>query len=217
MHVLLLTAVVQHHCSKVSYGHSKNRHIGKTIVAMKNSSTEYGTFSKALHWLMAVIILTLIGVGIYMADLPKESAEQKQYAFQFYGLHKSFGVVVLVLLIVRLAWIRISPAPALPAVFESKEKMMVKMLQGFLYILMILVPVSGYLMSNAGGFPINFFGLGELPALIGKSKEMGGIAHEAHEIMGLAMLVLIVLHAAGVVKHRLKDKGGESDILKRMM
>jgi cytochrome b561 len=56
-----------------------------------------------------------------------------------------------------------------------------------------------------------------LPALIGKSKEFGGIAHEAHELMGFAMLLLIVLHAAGAVKHRLKEKGGEGDILKRML
>ena len=186
-------------------------------MALGNSSSEFGTLSKILHWSMAAIIITLIGVGIYMAELPKETTEQKQYAFQFYGLHKSFGVVVLALMVFRLVWIRLSPPPALPAVFDAKEKMITKAVQGFLYILMILMPLSGYLMSNAGGFPINFFGLGELPALIGKSKEIGGIAHEAHEIMGFAMLALIVLHVAGALKHRIKDKGGESDILKRML
>ena len=186
-------------------------------MALKNDTTSYGTLSKTLHWVMAAIIITLIAVGIYMAGLPKETAEQKQYAFQFYGLHKSFGVVILMLIVVRLVWIRISPPPALPAVFDAKEQKVVKLLQAFLYILMILVPLSGYIMSNAGGHPINFFGLGELPALVGKSKQLGGIAHEAHGIMGFAMLALIVLHVAGAIKHRLKDKGGESDILKRML
>ncbi len=184
---------------------------------LKNDATSYGTLSKSLHWLMAAIIITLIVVGIYMADLPKETAEQKQYAFQFYGLHKSFGVVALLLIIARLAWIRISPPPALPAVFEAKEQKVVKGLQALLYLLMILVPLSGYIMSNAGGHPINFFGLGELPALVGKSKALGGFAHEAHEVMGFAMLLLILLHMVGAIKHRLKDKGGESDILKRML
>ena len=186
-------------------------------MALNNSSSEYGLISKILHWGMAAIIITLIGVGIYMADLPMDTTEQKQFAYQFYGLHKSFGVVILALIIVSLAWIRISPAPALPSVFNAKEQMLTKLVQALLYILMILVPASGYLMSNAGGYPINFFGLAELPALIGKSKELGGIAHEAHEIMGFAMLALLVLHVAGAVKHRLKDKGGESDILKRMV
>jgi len=184
---------------------------------LKNSTTDYGSFSKTLHWLMALIILTLIGVGIYMAELPTDTAEQKQYAFQFYGLHKSFGVVILALIVLRLVWIRISPAPALPSVFAPKERAVVKALQGLLYLLMIVMPLSGYLMSNAGGHPINFFGLGELPALIGKSKAVGGFAHEVHEIMGWTMLVLIVLHMAGALKHRLKDKGGETDILKRML
>ena len=90
-------------------------------MALTNDSTQYGTLSKALHWLMAVIILTLLAVGIYMADLPTDTEEQKQYAYQFFGLHKSFGVVALMLIVVRLVWLRVSPAPALPAVFEAKE------------------------------------------------------------------------------------------------
>jgi cytochrome b561 len=186
-------------------------------MALKNDSSSYGSLSKALHWVMAAIIITLIGVGIYMADLPDETEEQRQYAFQFIAMHKSFGVLALLLIIVRLAWIRLSPPPALPAVFEAKEQRLVKGLQALLYLLMVLVPLSGYIMSNAGGYPINFFGLGELPALVAKSKSLGGMAHEAHELMGFAMLLLILLHIAGAVKHRLKDKGGESDILKRML
>jgi cytochrome b561 len=184
---------------------------------LKNSATEFGLVSKTLHWLMAAIILTLIFVGIYMADLPTETAEQEQYAFQFFNLHKSFGVIILALIVLRLVWMRSSPAPALPSAFAPKERVMVKALQGLLYLLMIVIPLSGYLMSNAGGHPINFFGLGELPALIGENKAIGGLAHEVHEIMGWSILVLIVLHMAGAIKHRLKDKGGETDILKRML
>jgi cytochrome b561 len=186
-------------------------------VGLKNSSTEYGIFSKMLHWAMAAIIIVLLAVGMYMADLPTDTQLQKDYAFQFFNLHKSFGVVILGLIIVRLVWIRLSPPPALPTVFDARERMIISAVKGLLYILMILAPLSGYIMSNAGGYPINFFGLGELPALLGKSKEIGGIAHEAHELMGFAMLALIALHVAGAVKHRLKDKGGDSDILKRML
>jgi cytochrome b561 len=184
---------------------------------LKNSATEYGSFSKSLHWMMAVIILALIFIGIYMADLPTDTAEQKQYAFKFFNLHKSFGVLALILIVVRLIWMRISPAPELPSAFAPKEKMLVKVLQGVLYLLMVLVPLSGYLMSNAGGYPINFFGLGELPALVGESKSLGGFAHEMHEILGWGLLIVIGLHMAGAIKHRLKDKGGETDILKRML
>lgn len=186
-------------------------------MAFKNSSTAYGTFSKLLHWGMALIILTLIAVGIYMADLPKDTPEQKDYAFQFYGLHKSFGVIVLLLIVVRLVWLRLSPAPELPAVFEGKERLLVTGLQKLLYLLMLLAPLSGYLMSNSAGFPVQVFGLFEMPALVEKSEALNGFLHEAHELLGFGILLLVILHAAGAIKHRLKDKGGESDILGRML
>ncbi len=183
----------------------------------KNSAAEYGTFSKVMHWLMAVIILALVAAGIYMADLPRDTDAQKQYAFFFYGMHKSFGVIALILIAIRLVWLRISPNPPLPAVFEGKERMLVEGLKKLLYLLMIVVPVSGYLMSNAGGHPIKFFGLFELPAIVGKSKAFGGFVHEMHEIAGFAILFVVLLHMAGAIKHRLKEKGGERDILKRML
>ena len=81
----------------------------------------------------------------------------------------------------------------------------------------MLVPLSGYLMSNAGGYPIHFFGLFEMPALVGESKAIGGFAHEAHWIVGYAMAALVLLHMAGAIKHRLKVKGSEADILQRML
>lgn len=184
---------------------------------LKNSATEYGTFSRLVHWLMAAIILTLIGVGIYMADLPRDTEAQKQYAFQFYGMHKSFGVIIILLVALRLVWLRISPNPALPAVFEGKERLLIESLKKLLYLMMIVVPVSGYLMSNAGGHPIKFFGLFELPALIGKSKAIGGVMHEVHEIAGFTILFVVLLHMAGAIKHRLKEKGSARDILQRIL
>ncbi len=184
---------------------------------LKNSAIEYGVVSKTLHWLMAAIILVLIFVGIYMAGLPKEAAAEKQYAFQFYNLHKSFGVVAFGLILLRLVWVAISPVPKLPSAFAPKERAVVKALQGLLYLLMLVMPISGMVMSNASGRPVNFFGLGELPALIAENEALAGIAHEVHEIMGWTLLVLIVLHMAGPLKHRLKDKGGETDVLKRML
>jgi cytochrome b561 len=184
---------------------------------MRNSTTEYGTFSKVMHWMMATIIIILIAVGIYMTDLPRDTDEQKQFVFQIYGMHKTFGVIALLLIAVRLVWLKVSPNPPLPAVFEGKERMLIEGLKKLLYLMMVLMPLSGYLMSNAGGHPIKFFGLFELPALIGENKAFGGIVHEMHEIGGWIMLFVILLHVAGAVKHWLKEKGSERDILQRML
>ncbi len=180
---------------------------------LKNSLDSYGTMSKVIHWIMALGIIMLIVVGIYMTGLDKEDPSR----LQIYGMHKSFGALMMMLIIVRLIWLRITPAPALPSVFNAKEQMLTKGVHKLLYLLMLVVPFSGYIMSNAGGYPIKFFGLFELPALVGKSKAIGGFAHEAHEILGFVMLAFILLHMAGAIKHRLQDKGGESDILNRML
>ncbi|GAB6041175.1 cytochrome b [Endothiovibrio diazotrophicus] len=182
-------------------------------MAMTNDEKHYGTASKLIHWVSAAVILTLLGVGIYMADLPEEAAGR----LQLYGLHKSFGVVALLLVVARLVWLRVSPAPPLPGVFEPKEQLVVKGIQKLLYLLMILVPVSGYVMSNAAGFPVPFFGLFDLPTLVAKSKAIGGFAHEAHEILAYTLAALVALHVAGAIKHRLKSKGTAADILQRML
>ena len=182
-------------------------------MALKNHDTGYGLLSKLLHWGSAAVLIALLAVGIYMAGLPDDAEGRGQ----LYGLHKSFGVVAMVLIIARLVWLRITPAPALPDVFEAKEQRVVKGIQALLYAVMVIVPLSGYLMSNAGGYPIHFFGLFEMPALVGESKALGGFVHEAHWIMGYAMVALVLLHMAGAIKHRLKAKGSEADILQRML
>jgi len=180
---------------------------------MFNSSEKYGSFSKAIHWLMALFIIALLGVGMYMADLPKEDPSR----LQFFNLHKSFGALVLMLAVVRIIWLRVSPAPALPSVFTAKDKKVVSSIKGMLYLLMFLVPLSGYIMSGAAGHATSFFGLFDLPTLVGENKGLAGFAHEAHEMLAYAIIAFVALHMAGAIKHRLKDRNGPSDIMNRML
>jgi len=181
---------------------------------MSGSQTlSYSGFSKLLHWMMALMIFGLVAVGLYMAELPDDAPNRAQ----LYGMHKSMGVLLLILLLVRLAWLRIRPAPALPEAFAAKERLVIKGVQAALYLLMALLPISGYLMSTAAGYPVTFFGLFKLPALVGESKELAGFAKEMHELGGYATILFVLLHMIGAVKHRLKDKGGPTDILQRML
>ena len=185
---------------------------------IRNTATEYGSFIKVIHWLMAAIILTLIMVGIYMADLPRVTEEEKQFAMQLYGMHKSFGVVIMLLVVMRVVWLLANPNLPLPAVFNGKERLLVESLKKLLYLMMFLMPISGYLMANAGGHPIMFFGLFELPALIGENKAVGGVIKVLHMLGGWAMLLVVLVHMAGALKHRLlEEKGSEKDILRRML
>lgn len=180
-----------------------------------NNAENYGSFSKLLHWLMAVLIVVLLAVGFYIAGFDKENLSPSQ--IQMIGMHKAFGALTLMLLVIRIVWLRISPAPVLPAVFTAKEKRVVSSVKGVLYLLMFLMPLSGYVMSSAANRPTSFFGLFDLPMLIAENKAITGAAHEAHEILAFVTIAFILLHVAGVMKHRLKDRNGPSDIMNRML
>ncbi len=180
---------------------------------LNNNTDEYGSVSKLIHWLMAALILGLIAVGIYMEEIPKEDPARRVV----FGYHKAAGVLAMLLFFVRVIWLRVSPGPVLPAAFSDKERLLVGGIKKAIYLLMLLVPLSGYAMSSAGGYPISFFGLFDVPLLIEKNKAIAGFAHEAHGILAFTLLALVILHAAGAIKHRHADKGGERDILKRMI
>ena len=161
---------------------------------------EYSAVSKALHWATALVIFSLVLVGLFMDEMPASPEK-----FQVYGLHKSFGLVVLILVICRLVSRFISPAPDALKTQAHWEHLLAKVVQFALYLLMLGLPLSGVLMSNAGGHPVAFFGL-EIPALIEKDKAISKIMKEAHEIFAFGLLAALALHVAGALKHFALDK-----------
>lgn len=173
---------------------------------------KYHITSRIIHWLMAAIIIFLLGLGIYMAQfLPKDALNRAE----IYGLHKSLGALALVLILVRIINRSINKSPALPKAMNKFEKIAAHIAHGALYLLMIIVPLSGYLMSNYFGYPVAFFGI-QLPFLVAQNPEIGKIFHEIHEIAPYVLIAVLVAHVAGVVKHRFFDKP-ENDVLKRMV
>ena len=180
---------------------------------LKNTAEQYGTYTKILHWLMAALIVTMVIIGLYMSDLGKEDPVRRQ----LYDLHKSLGVLAMLLIAVRLIWLRISPPPALPAVFTENETRLVSLVKVALYLLMVIIPVSGYLLSVAGGHSVSFFGLFDLPSIMGKNKDTHEFFENLHSFMADVIIGAVLLHVAGAVKHRIQDKNGESDILNRML
>jgi len=173
---------------------------------------KYSLSSRIIHWLMALIILSLLGVGIYMTEfLPKDSPNH----MAIYDLHKSFGVIALILIFVRIINRFIYKAPALPQSLPKIEIALSHLVHLGLYILMIIVPLSGYLMSNSFGYPAVFFG-NELPFLVEQNFERGKFFAETHELSAYGLLGLVALHVLGAIKHRFFDKP-ENDVLKRML
>jgi cytochrome b561 len=173
---------------------------------------KYHIISRLIHWTMAGIIIFLLGLGIYMTDFLGKESESRMF---IYGLHKSFGVLVLILLLPRLINRLINKPPTLPKSINKFVHKLAHSTHHLLYLLMLIVPLSGYLMSNSFGYPVHLFSI-ELPFLIGQNPDLGKFFAETHEIAAFTLLGVICFHLAGVIKHRYFEKP-ENDVLGRMI
>ncbi len=158
---------------------------------------------------MALLIFGLLALGFYMHDLPL-SPEKLQY----YSWHKWAGVTVFFLAWLRLAWRVGHSPPALPAAMPRLLQLAAHGAHGLLYVLMLAIPLSGWLMSSAKGFQTVWFGVLPLPDLVSKDKELGVLLAQVHFSLNLLLVVLLAGHIGAALKHHLVDK---DDILRRML
>ncbi|CAK0761421.1 superoxide oxidase [Gammaproteobacteria bacterium] len=179
---------------------------------LENDDIRYGLVSRMLHWGMALIIVGMIGIAAVMVDMDKDDPLR----LRLFGIHKSFGVLVLLLTAIRIIWLRISQAPPLPIMLVAWERALAKIVHSLLYLLMLLVPIAGYVMSITGGYTVNFFGLFDLPILLDKNHDTHELFEEVHELLAWTFTGLILLHFVGALKHRFIDSD-EGDVMKRML
>jgi cytochrome b561 len=168
----------------------------------------YHAVLRLLHWFIAITIIGLFAVGLYMTGLEKENALRPT----MYGLHKSFGALLLSLVVLRIVVRFATAIPPMPLRFAKWERGLAHVVHFVLYCLMIGVPLSGIFMSNSWGHGVSMFGL-ELPRLFPENRDIAPLSSEIHEILAFTIIGLVVLHALGVIKHRFVDK---HDILYRM-
>lgn len=162
----------------------------------------------ALHWLMAILILGIFCVGVYMHDLPLSPAKLRIYSW-----HKWAGVTAFLLVLVRLAWRAGHRPPALPAAMSPWQRGAAHAGHALLYLLMLAVPLSGWLMSSAKGFQTVYFGLLPIPDLLGKDAALGTRLKDIHEALNFLMMALVAGHAGAALKHHFVDR---DDVLMRM-
>ena len=174
---------------------------------MTKKVTHYNLIAKLFHWVMGLVILGLILLGLYMTSMDYSPNQIKLYA-----LHKSFGFLILWLVGLRLIWRHIRKPPPTHDEHQSWERFLSKIIHVFLYVAMIGMPLSGWLMSSAGEYPVPFFGL-QMPDLVGQSETIAVLMHRTHEILGYMLIAAIGLHVAGAFKHHFLD---DDDTLQRM-
>ena len=121
------------------------------------------------------------------------------------GLHKSFGLTVIALTLIRIGWRVANPPPPFPHYFTAGERLLARTAHAAFYLGMLVIPFSGWVMADRNTRPLSFFGAFDVPKF-GVDKPVADAAHELHEILGWAMLALIALHILGLVKHLVLDR-----------
>ena len=157
----------------------------------------------ALHGAMALLMLAGFSVGLYMVGLPLSPLKLRLYSY-----HKWIGVSVAALLLPRIVWRGLHAPPPLPATVPAWEQAAAHATHLLMYLLMLGVPVTGWLMSSAKGVTTVYLGLWPLPDLLARDDALGLLLEALHRLLNDALLGLVSLHVAAALKHHFIDRDG---------
>jgi cytochrome b561 len=176
-------------------------------MALRNTAAEWGSLARLFHWLILLLVIAQFVMAWSANALPRESPAKLALETR----HMSFGITVLLLTIVRIIWRSANPTPAAPA-GARWETLLAHATLGTLYLLLLAIPLSGWVMADGHGDAVAWFGA-PLPGLVSKGSALGRPAHEAHELLGWVLLALIALHVLAALKHHFIAR---NDVLRRM-
>lgn len=178
-------------------------------MSLKNTDTSYGSVTKFLHWIVALSVIALLIVGFIMNDI-----QDKALKMQVYNLHKLIGLTVLILMLIRLGWRLLNIQPGYPASIPNWEKKAARGIHDLLYLALIVMPLSGWIMSTAAGHPPHLGAWLLNAPWVPASKEIAHFAATIHSIFAWVIPGVVILHIAAAVKHHIIDK---NDVLIRML
>ncbi|HEY5928855.1 MAG TPA: cytochrome b [Burkholderiales bacterium] len=176
-----------------------------------NTEAGYGAIAIALHWGMAALLIGLAVLGLYMVALPDVGFDTRKIVLILY--HKELGMLALALFAVRLAWRVTNILPHLVEELPDWQKVIARFVHLCFYALMFALPMTGWLMSSAAGFPVSFLQLFTFPDLIGPNDYLFKRLIDIHKWLSYALLVLLVVHAAAALRHRFAYRDGASRML----
>jgi len=177
-------------------------------VQIANTKERFGWGAIILHWVMALLIIGMVAIGLYMTNIPVSPEK-----FKFYGWHKEFGMVVLMLVMIRIVWRIKNILPSL-SFLPTWERLAAHATHWLFYIFMFALPISGWLMSSFSGFPVSFFGLFVIPTLVQPDESMSSLFRELHKWLAYGLIATFCLHVGAAFKHYFIDK---DNVLQRML
>jgi cytochrome b561/polyisoprenoid-binding protein YceI len=178
-------------------------------MSLRNTPERWGSLSQFLHWLIVVLIALQAALGLTGILLPLGLEKLAVFA-----RHKSIGITILGLAALRLLWRWLNPTPPLPSNLAPFERFLARLTHAALYVLLFAMPLTGWMMSSARGFPVSWFNLFQLPDLVPKSEPLYNAMVTTHAALAITLAAVVALHIAGALKHHfvLKD-----DTLRRML
>ncbi len=169
----------------------------------------YTSSAIMLHWFVALAVFCAFPLGLYMHDLPLSPTKLHLYSY-----HKWIGITALILAVVRIFWRITHQPPPLPSGMPRWEQIAAHGVHHGLYVLMLVIPLSGWLMSSALGVPVVWLGVVQLPDLVDKNKALGDLLKVIHKLLNFTLLALLVVHVGAALKHHFIERDG---LLARML
>lgn len=155
---------------------------------------KYNSVARALHWVIAILVIANIAGGLLHDPL--------EDIVSLMPTHKAMGLTVLALTLVRIGWRFTWTRPPLPPTVTPFQRKASSAVHGLLYLLLLVMPLSGWVMTSAGKYPLSWFGLFSIPKFdLTQDDPAYGISHEMHEILGWVMLALVAIHVAAALYH----------------
>ena len=176
-------------------------------MAMDNGGS-YGGIAIALHWLTAILIVANLLLGLSMVAMPISPAK-----LQYYITHKSIGITVFLVTSLRLVWRQMRGAPAAVAM-PAWQRRAAAAVQALMYVLLLMIPLSGWVYSSSTGVQVLYLASFPLPDLVGKDRDLAAVLKGVHVGLNSLLVALVVVHTAAALKHHLIDRDG---VLARML
>ncbi|HEX8783568.1 MAG TPA: cytochrome b [Steroidobacteraceae bacterium] len=178
-------------------------------MAVRNTEHRWGALAQFFHWLIVVLLIVQVTLASLADDLPPGTKKLALLA-----RHKSVGITILMLVILRLLWRSLNLTPLLPDTLKPYERVLARFTHATLYVLLFAMPLSGWMMSSARGFPVSWFGLFTLPDLVPKNRSLYEALLTTHQTLAWVLAAVVTLHVAAALKHHfmLRDH-----VLRRML
>lgn len=175
----------------------------------RTEPTRYSAPAQLFHWLIAALIVTQFVLARMQEHLPLGARK-----LGILARHKSVGMTILMLAILRLAWRLWHPAPPLPPKMRPFERWAARATHGAFYVLLFAMPLTGWMMSSAKNYSVSWFGLFTWPNLIGKNEQAFDFLRTTHDLLSDLLFAVAVLHILAALKHHFWDR---DDVLVRML